>query len=68
VAESHGTAQAVAGVSPSGATKNGRIDYIFYSKGASQLVLESSKVYDTRDASGHMASDHRPVVSTFEVR
>jgi endonuclease/exonuclease/phosphatase family metal-dependent hydrolase len=68
MAESHGTAQAVAGVSPSGATKNGRIDYIFYSKGASQLVLKSSKVYDTRDASGHMASDHRPVVSTFEVR
>jgi endonuclease/exonuclease/phosphatase family metal-dependent hydrolase len=68
VAESQGTAQAVAGVSPSGATKKGRIDYIFYSKDANQLVLKSSKVYDTRDAAGHMPSDHRPVVSTFEVR
>ena len=68
VAASRGTAQAVAGISPSGATKNGRIDYIFYSKGASQLVLKSSKVYDTRDASGNMPSDHRPIVSTFEVR
>jgi endonuclease/exonuclease/phosphatase family metal-dependent hydrolase len=65
VAASHGTAQSVAGI---GATKKGRIDYIFYSKGASQLLLKSSKVYDTRDASGHMPSDHRPVVSTFEVR
>jgi endonuclease/exonuclease/phosphatase family metal-dependent hydrolase len=68
VAASQGTAQPVAGISPSGATKNGRIDYIFYSKGASQLVLKSSKVYDTRDASGYMPSDHRPIVSTFEVR
>ena len=68
VAASHGTAQSVAGISPSGATRSGRIDYIFYSKNASQLVLKSSKVYDTRDASGYMPSDHRPIVSTFEVR
>jgi endonuclease/exonuclease/phosphatase family metal-dependent hydrolase len=68
VAASHGTAQSVAGVSPTGATRSGRIDYIFFSKDANQLVLKSSKVYDTRDASGHMPSDHRPVVSTFEVR
>jgi endonuclease/exonuclease/phosphatase family metal-dependent hydrolase len=68
VAASRGIAQAVAGISPIGATRSGRIDYIFYSKNAGQLVLKSSKVYDTRDASGHMPSDHRPVVSTFEVR
>jgi endonuclease/exonuclease/phosphatase family metal-dependent hydrolase len=68
VAASQGTAQAVAGISPTGATRNGRIDYIFYSKNASQLVLKSSRVYDTRDASGIMPSDHRPTVSTFEVR
>jgi endonuclease/exonuclease/phosphatase family metal-dependent hydrolase len=68
VAESRGAAQAVAGVSPFGATRSGRIDYIFYSKHSSQLVLKSSKVYDTRDASGRMPSDHRPLVSTFEVR
>jgi endonuclease/exonuclease/phosphatase family metal-dependent hydrolase len=68
VAASNGTAQAVGGISPIGATRSGRIDYIFYSKNASQLVLTSSKVYDTRDASGNMPSDHRPIVSTFEVR
>jgi endonuclease/exonuclease/phosphatase family metal-dependent hydrolase len=68
VAASRGAAQAVAGISPSGATRSGRIDYIFYSKNAGQLVLKSSRVYDTRDASGHMPSDHRPVVTTFEVR
>jgi endonuclease/exonuclease/phosphatase family metal-dependent hydrolase len=68
VAASRGTAQAVAGISPIGATKKGRIDYIFYSKHASQLVLKSSRVYDTRDGSGYMPSDHRPIVSTFEVR
>jgi len=68
VAASRGTAESVAGVSPIGATRSGRIDYIFYSKHASQLVLKSSKVYDTRDGSGHMPSDHRPLVSTFEVR
>ncbi len=68
VAASRGTAQSAAGTSQPGATKNGRIDYIFYSKGTSQLLLKSSKVYETRDASGHRPSDHRPLVSTFEVR
>ena len=68
VAASQGTAQAVAGISPTGATRSGRIDYIFYSKNASQLVLRSSRVYDTRDGSGVMPSDHRPIVSTFDVR
>jgi endonuclease/exonuclease/phosphatase family metal-dependent hydrolase len=64
-AVAHGTSQSA---DAAGATRKGRIDYIFYSKGASQLVFKSSKVYDTRDASGHKPSDHRPVVSTFEVR
>ncbi len=53
---------------PFGATKNGRIDYIFYSKYAPNLVVIDSKTPDTRDGSGYMASDHRPVVTTFEVR
>ena len=53
---------------PDGATKNGRIDYILYSKSAPNLVVVSSKVYDTRDANGYKPSDHRPVVTTFEVR
>jgi endonuclease/exonuclease/phosphatase family metal-dependent hydrolase len=66
VAASKGTATAFSG--NSGETKNGRIDYIFYSKGSSNLVVKSSQVYDTRDANGVMPSDHRPVLTTFEVR
>jgi endonuclease/exonuclease/phosphatase (EEP) superfamily protein YafD len=68
VAESKGTAYQFSGLSPSGATKKGRIDYIFYSKSTSGLVLKSSQVYDTRDANGVRPSDHRPVLTTFEVR
>ena len=63
-----GTATGIAGVSPFGATKNGRIDYIFYSKNAPNLRVLSSRTPDTRDASGIQASDHRPVLTTFEVR
>jgi endonuclease/exonuclease/phosphatase family metal-dependent hydrolase len=68
VATSKGTAYQFAGLSPDGATKKGRIDYIFYSKNAPNLVVLSSKVYDTRDSSGYMPSDHRPVLTTFDVR
>ncbi|HEX6975251.1 MAG TPA: DNRLRE domain-containing protein [Vicinamibacterales bacterium] len=68
VAESKGTAYQFSGLSPNGATKKGRIDYIFYSRKAGNLVLKSSQVYDTRNSSGVMPSDHRPVLSTFEVR
>jgi endonuclease/exonuclease/phosphatase family metal-dependent hydrolase len=68
LAESKGTAYASSAITPYGATRNGRIDYIMYSKGASNLVAIESQVYDTRDASGYMPSDHRPVVTTFEVR
>ena len=68
IATSKGTAYQYSGLSPDGATKNGRIDYIFYSKNAPNLVVLSSQVYDTRDSSGYMPSDHRPVVTTFEVR
>ena len=66
VAASQGTATAFSG--NNGETKNGRIDYIFYSKGSSNLVVRSSQVYDTRDSSGYMPSDHRPVLTTFEIR
>jgi endonuclease/exonuclease/phosphatase family metal-dependent hydrolase len=68
VAESAGKAVAFSGLNPSGATKNGRIDYILYSKKATNLVVLGSQVYDTRDAKGVMPSDHRPVLTTFEVR
>jgi endonuclease/exonuclease/phosphatase family metal-dependent hydrolase len=66
VAAANGTATAFAG--NNGETKSGRIDYIFYSKGSTNLTVQSSRVYDTRDANGVMPSDHRPVLTTFLVR
>jgi endonuclease/exonuclease/phosphatase family metal-dependent hydrolase len=66
VAASNGTATAFPG--NNGETKNGRIDYIFYSKNASNLSVVSSQVYDTRDSSGNTPSDHRPVLTTFIVK
>jgi endonuclease/exonuclease/phosphatase family metal-dependent hydrolase len=66
VAASKGTAYAFAG--NTGETKNGRIDYIFYSKGSANVAVTSSQVFDTRDANGVMPSDHRPVMTTFQVQ
>ena len=51
-----------------GNTRNGRIDYIYYSKTATKLRLVSSQVFDIRDAKGVMPSDHRPMLSTFEIQ
>jgi endonuclease/exonuclease/phosphatase family metal-dependent hydrolase len=51
-----------------GNTRNGRIDYIYYSHGASRLALKSSQVFDTRDSKGVMPSDHRPLLSIFAVK
>lgn len=68
VAAANGTSSAPADISPYGATRNGRIDYIFYSKAAPNLRVIDSEVWETRDASGYMPSDHRPVITTFEVR
>jgi endonuclease/exonuclease/phosphatase family metal-dependent hydrolase len=61
-ASSSGTAAAYSGNS-SGATRNSRIDYIFYSRNGSALVLKGARVYRTGSV-----SDHRPVVATFTVR
>ena len=66
VAAGKGTAYAFAG--NNGETKNGRIDYIFYSKGSTNLTVVQSQVFDTRDANGYMPSDHRPVMTTFDVK
>ncbi len=66
VASNNGTATAFSG--NNGETKNGRIDYIFASKNASNLTVKSSQVYDTSDASGNTPSDHRPVLTTFLVK
>lgn len=68
VALNNGTAYASSAFSPYGATKSGRIDYIMYSKNAPNLFVVDSQVYDTRNSSGVAYSDHRPVVTTFDVR
>jgi len=65
-AKSDGTAVAYDG-NTAGNTRNSRIDYIWYSKRATQLVLEGAQVFDTRNSSGVMPSDHRPVMATFRV-
>ena len=51
-----------------GNTRNTRLDYIYYSKGATTLKLLSSQVFDVRDAKGIMPSDHRPLLSIFEIK
>jgi endonuclease/exonuclease/phosphatase family metal-dependent hydrolase len=66
VAAANGTATAFAG--NNGETKKGRIDFIFYSAGAANLSVKSSQVFDTRDGNGNMPSDHRPVLTVFNVR
>jgi endonuclease/exonuclease/phosphatase family metal-dependent hydrolase len=48
--------------------KEARIDYIYYSRGATILTLKSSQVFDVRDSLGVMPSDHPPVFSVFTVR
>lgn len=63
-----GAAIQFSGLAPDGATRNGRIDYIFYSRGSGHLAVRRSEVVDTRDSRNAMPSDHRPVVTTFEVR
>jgi len=67
VAQANGTAVAYAG-NTAGNTRNSRIDYIYYSHGASLLVLKGSQVFDTRDANGVTPSDHKPLMSTFTVK
>ena len=66
VAKTKGTAVAYDGNS-AGNTRNSRIDYVWYAKKATQLVLKGAQVFDTRDSSGVMPSDHRPVMATFQV-
>jgi endonuclease/exonuclease/phosphatase family metal-dependent hydrolase len=51
-----------------GCTRNSRIDYVFSSKGATWLVLKQVQIPDTRNGSGVMPSDHKPMIVTYEVR
>lgn len=53
---------------PYGYTRNSRIDYIFYSRNEQHLTLKKVVVVDTRNSSGDMASDHRPVYAEFLVQ
>lgn len=61
VAAAAGTAVSYPG-NTAGNTRNGRIDYIWRSKAAARLVLQSAQVYDTGTV-----SDHRPVAATYAV-
>lgn len=58
-ARADGTAVAYSG-NEAGNTRNGRIDYIWRSKGATGLVLLGAQVYDTGSI-----SDHRPLSATY---
>ena len=52
-----------------GNTRNSRIDYVWHSKGASRLKLKQvAQVFDARNSSGVMPSDHRPLMATYEVK
>jgi endonuclease/exonuclease/phosphatase family metal-dependent hydrolase len=51
-----------------GCTRNSRIDFVFTSKGATNLVLKSAQIFDTRNASGVMASDHKPMLVTYTAK
>jgi endonuclease/exonuclease/phosphatase family metal-dependent hydrolase len=55
-------------MSCNGCTRNSRIDYIFSSKGATFLSVASARVYDTRNSSGVMPSDHKPLVVVYNVK
>ena len=66
-AKSDGTAVAYSG-NEAGNTRNSRIDYVWFSRYATRLVLRGARVFDTRDSSGVMPSDHRPVMATFDVK
>jgi len=51
-----------------GNTRRSRIDYVFHSKQASRLKLKKVQVFDVRNSSGVMPSDHRPLMATYEVK
>jgi endonuclease/exonuclease/phosphatase family metal-dependent hydrolase len=67
VAKSKGVAYSFAG-NPDGNTRNTRIDYVWYSNGATALSTTRAEVFDTRDSSGKKPSDHNPLIVTFQVR
>jgi endonuclease/exonuclease/phosphatase family metal-dependent hydrolase len=67
IARQNGTAYNYSG-NCDGCTRNSRIDYIFSSWGAWFLSVQSAEMIDTRDGYGYMASDHKPMVVTYQVQ
>ena len=67
VAKANGTAIAYPG-NEEGNTRNSRIDYIYYSHGATGLALKSMQIFDTRDSNGVRPSDHRPILAIYYLR
>ncbi len=67
VAKAAGKAVSYPG-NPEGNTRNTRIDYVFYSKGATALTVTRAEVFDTRNSAGKKPSDHNPLMVTFQVR
>ena len=66
-AKTAGTAVAYSG-NDAGNTRNSRIDYVWLSKNATRTTIKASRVFDVRNSSGVAPSDHRPVMTTFEVK
>jgi endonuclease/exonuclease/phosphatase family metal-dependent hydrolase len=67
IAKSKGTAVSYSG-NPDGNTRNTRIDYVFYSLGASALATTRAEVFDTRNSAGKKPSDHNPLIVTLQVQ
>ena len=67
-ADSNDDAYSYSGNSRWGATRNTRIDYVFYSESASRLSLQKAQVVDTRDSDGDMPTHHKPLIVTFTVQ
>jgi endonuclease/exonuclease/phosphatase family metal-dependent hydrolase len=64
-ADAIGAAQCFPGNTRYGATHNYKIDFIFRSKLAQALTVQSARVFDIRDANGAMPSDHKPLLVVY---
>jgi len=51
-----------------GCTRNSRIDYVWASYSAWFMSVAYAQIFDTRDAWGTMASDHKPMLVVYSVR
>jgi endonuclease/exonuclease/phosphatase family metal-dependent hydrolase len=67
-AKAAGTAMDFVGNTREGATHNYKIDFVFNSKGATNVSVLAARVYDIRNANGVMPSDHKPLLVTYQLR